>query len=139
MLMWNIRRKINRLELPERKCAIQFTLNNPPDAAANYWLVLKPGMETDLCYANPSFDIDLFVVCQLRALTSAWMGHSSFEHEIDAGHITLIGHDVMARNLTRWMIRSSFSSVKKTACEVENIRKDAGKNPIVTAAVAANL
>ena len=116
MLMWNIRRKINRLELPKRKCAIQFTLKNPPEDAANYWLVIKPGIETDLCYSNPGFDIELFIVCHLRALTSAWMGHSRFEQEIDDGNITLIGNEAMARDLTKWLITSSFSKVKTTAC-----------------------
>ena len=118
LLMWNIRRKINRLELPVPKCVIQFTLNDPPNNAANYWLIVEPGVETDLCYTNPSFDIDLFVVCQLRALTSAWMGHTSFEQEIQADNITLIGHEVMARTLTRWLTRSSFAGTPKQVHEV---------------------
>ena len=113
LLMWNIRRKINRLELPVPKCVIQFTLNDPPNDASNYWLIVKPGVETDLCYTNPSFDIDLFVVCQLHALTSAWMGHTSFEQEIQADNITLIGHELMARTLTKWLTRSSFAEVSK--------------------------
>ena len=113
LLMWNIRRKINRLELPVPKCVIQFTLNDPPNDASNYWLIVKPGVETDLCYANPSFDVDLFVVCQLRALTSAWMGHTSFEQEIQADNMTLIGHQLLARTLTKWLTRSSFALVPK--------------------------
>ena len=74
--------------------------------------------ETDLCYANPSFGIDLFVVCQLRSLTSAWMGHTSFEQEIQADNITLIGHEVMARTLTRWLKRSSFAESPKQRPEL---------------------
>lgn len=120
LLMWNIRRKINRLELPVPKCVIQFTLNDPPNDASSYWLIVKPGVETDLCYANPSFDIDLFVVCQLRALTSAWMGHTSFEQEIQADNITLIGHEVMTRTLTRWLTRSSFAEVSKQRPELDH-------------------
>lgn len=109
MLMWNIRRKINRSELPIHKCVIQFTLKEEPEDPANYWLVVKPGVETDLCYMDPGFDVDLFVVSELRALTSAWMGHTSFEHEMDHDRISLIGHSGMARNLTKWMITSRFA------------------------------
>lgn len=109
MLMWNIRRKIDLLHLPRRKSVIQFTLKNPPEADALYWLVAKPGEETDLCYADPKFDVDLFVVADLRAFTSAWMGHSSFQSEIDAGHILLSGYELLARTMTRWLIRSSFA------------------------------
>ena len=113
LLMWNIRRKIDRLELPVPKCVIQFTLNDPPRDASNYWLIIKPGVETDLCYAHPNSDIDLFVVCKLRALTSAWMGHTTFEQEIEADDITLIGHEMMARTLTKWLKRSSFAEAAK--------------------------
>lgn len=109
MLMWNIRRKINRSALPIDKCVMQFTLNELPNDPAIYWLVIKPGVETDLCYTDPGFDVDLFVVCELRALTSAWMGHTSFEHELAREGIVLVGHAGMARNLTRWLIKSSFA------------------------------
>ncbi|MCA0042545.1 winged helix-turn-helix transcriptional regulator [Celeribacter litoreus] len=115
VLMWNIRRKIDLLQLPKRKSVIQFILKNEPDDTVNYWLVAKPGEETDLCYTDPKFDVDLFVVCELRALTAAWMGHSTFEAEIDSGRISLTGHDLMERTLTKWLIRSSFADVAKCA------------------------
>lgn len=111
LLMWKIRGKIDLLQLPKRKSVIQFILNDPPNGTANYWLVAKPGEETDLCYTDPRFDVDLYVVCELRALTSAWMGHSTFEAEIGGGRISLTGHDLMARTLTRWLMRSSFAEI----------------------------
>jgi DNA-binding HxlR family transcriptional regulator len=113
-LMWNIRRKINRLELPQHRCVIQFTLEDAPRQTANYWLLFKPGVETDLCYSDPAFSVDLFIVCELRALTSAWMGHTSFEEEIESGRIVLIGHQTMARNLTKWLIRSSYATSERS-------------------------
>jgi DNA-binding HxlR family transcriptional regulator len=109
-LMWKIRRKINRLELPQHRCVIQFTLDDPPRETANYWLVFKPGVEADLCYSDPALNVDLFIVSQLRSLTSAWMGHSSFEEEIESGKIVLIGQQTIARNLTKWLIRSSYAT-----------------------------
>ncbi len=111
LLMWNIRRKIDLLELPKRKSVIQFILKNPPNDTKNYWLVAKPGEEIDLCFTDPRFDVDLFVVCELRALTSAWMGHSTFKHEISRDKITLMGHDQMASTLTKWLVRSSFADL----------------------------
>ena len=112
MLMWNIRRKLDRSALPISKCVIQFTLNNGPNEQANYWLVIKPGLETDLCYLDPGHNVDLFIIGELRAMTSAWMGHSSFETEINKGAISLVGHSGMARSLTKWLIRSSFAKQK---------------------------
>ncbi len=109
MLMWNIRRKLDRSALPISKCVIQFTLNDAPNAQANYWLVIKPGLETDLCFQDPGYNVDLFIISELRAMTSAWMGHSSFATEIGKDAIALVGHSGMARSLTKWLIRSRFA------------------------------
>lgn len=111
LLMWNIRRKINRLELPRHNCVIQFTLDDSAKGTINYWLVFKSGIEPDLCFSDKGFNVDLFIISPLRALTSAWMGHTSFESEIAAGNITLIGHEIMARTLTKWLVTSSYAGV----------------------------
>jgi DNA-binding HxlR family transcriptional regulator len=110
MLMWNIRRKINQLELPLRKCVIQFTLKERAKPESHYWLLIRPGMAPDLCRTNPGFDVDLFIVSDLRALTSAWMGHTTFAKEIEDGGIALIGHGGMARTMTKWLVRSCYAS-----------------------------
>lgn len=113
LLMWRIRGNIEQLQLPKRKSTIQFILKNPPDQTANYWLVAKPGKETDLCFVDPKFDVDLFVVCELRALTAAWLGHSTFEDEIRNDRISLIGNDLMSRTVTAWLRRSSFAELSQ--------------------------
>lgn len=113
LLMWSIRRKVDRLELPRGRRVIQFMLEEPGSETASYWLVARPGEETDLCLVDPRHDVDLYVVAGLRDLTSAWMGHTSFAEEIDAGRIVLTGDELMARSLTRWLVRSSYALVDK--------------------------
>ena len=115
MLMWNIRRKIDLLQLPKGTSVIQFILNDALQGQANYWIISKPGSEPDLCYTDPKFDVDLFVVGELRAMTSAWMGHSTFEKEIETGAITLTGHELMQRTLTKWLKRSCYASLPSLA------------------------
>lgn len=111
LLMWKIRGKIDLLQMPKRKSVIQFILHDAPNEKSNYWLVAKPGEETDLCFTDPKFDVDLYVVSELRALTSAFMGHSSFEGEIERGQISLSGNGALAQTLTKWLVRSSFADV----------------------------
>lgn len=115
MLMWNIRGKIDALELPRRKTVIQFILKDPPRETANYWIVARPGAETDLCYTDPKYDVDLYVNSDLRSLASAWLGHSTFDYEIEAGRIWLTGHEALARNLKNWLKQSSFAGCKSRA------------------------
>ena len=122
ILMWNIRRKIDLLKLPRARCVIQFVLSETPLETKNYWLVAKPGAEVDLCYTDPKLDVDLFVVCDLKALTSAWMGHTRFDEEMSAGRVSLVGDDLLARTFTNWLVRSSYASVSKLPALGEAIR-----------------
>ena len=115
MLMWNIRRKVDLLELPRRRCVIQFILRDPSREPVNYWIVARPGEETDLCIQDPRYDVDLFITCDLRALASAWMGHTSFNSELSSGRMSVLGDDLLARTMTRWLVQSSFASVTPKA------------------------
>ncbi len=113
LLMWNIRRKINKALLPKRKSVVEFILTQADKPTAHYWLILNPDAETDLCVIDPRHDVDLYVTADLRALTSAWMGHSSFSHEITSGKIALIGNRAMADSITNWLLRSSLAEIRE--------------------------
>lgn len=109
VLMWNIRRKIDVSALPRRRSVVQFILreDGKPDFVA--WLLIRPNAETDLCMVDPKDAVDLFITADLRALTAAWMGHSSFSAEIAAERIQLLGDGEMAARLSKWLVRSSFA------------------------------
>lgn len=107
--MWNIRRKIDVSELPRRRSVVQFILKQPDETDFLAWLIIRPNAETDLCMIDPKDTVDLYITAELRALTSAWMGHSTFASEIEAGNIQLIGDALMASKLSKWLIRSSYA------------------------------
>lgn len=109
LLMWNIRRKVDVSVLPPRKTVIQFIYPELPADEQRYWLITKPGMETDLCLMDPRFDVDLFVTADLKAMTSAWIGLSDLRKEISDEKIWLVGDAALAKTISNWMGRSSFA------------------------------
>lgn len=113
LLMWNIRRKVRTAGFPDRRVVVEFMLQSDGAPDKHYWLIMRPGCDTDLCSIDPRFDVDLYVVCDLRALTAAWMGHSTFATEAARGKIKLIGDRALARTLTDWLVRSSFADPDK--------------------------
>lgn len=115
VLMWNIRRKIDMAVLPRRRYVVQFILKEraKPDFLA--WLLMRPNAETDLCMVDPRDDVDLYVSADLKALTAAWMGHTTFAAEIRADRIQLIGDAFMASTLSKWLVRSSFATEGESA------------------------
>lgn len=110
LLMWNMRRKINAAALPTgRRSVIRFIYPELPNPEQSYWLLARPGMPVDLCLTDPGHDVDLFVTAQLKAMTSAWIGFSTFEAEIASERISLIGDPALVANLGSWMVRSSYA------------------------------
>jgi DNA-binding HxlR family transcriptional regulator len=119
LLMWKIRRKIQVSELPPRKVVIQFIFKAAGKPDCNYWLIIRPDGETDLCMVDPRFDVDLYVSADLRAFTSAWMGHSSFADEIGREAIVLIGDQALARSMPKWLRQSSYAASGQKAMSSE--------------------
>lgn len=112
VLMWNMRRKVNTAVLPRtRRCVIQFIFPDLPEAERNYWIIARPGFPVDLCMIDPAHDVDLYVTADLRAMTSAWMGFSTLQKEIDNGKIDLVGDENLITSVGDWMIRSRFAEV----------------------------
>jgi DNA-binding HxlR family transcriptional regulator len=110
LLMWNMRRKIRVRDLPRRKLVIQFILKIEGKPNRDYWLIVRPDGETDLCMIDPKFEVDLYVSATLRALTSAYMGHSSFAEEVAKERIVLMGDETLARSMPNWLRQSSYAS-----------------------------
>jgi DNA-binding HxlR family transcriptional regulator len=111
VLMWNMRRKVNTAVLPRtRRCVIQFIYPALPQGQRDYWIVSRPGFPIDMCMIDPGHDVDLYVTADLKAMTSAWMGYSSLQSQIDKGHITLTGNVALINSIGNWMVRSRYAA-----------------------------
>jgi len=111
VLMWNMRRKVNTAVLPaRRKSVIQFIFPELPEDQRNYWIIGRPGMEADLCVIDPGVDVDLYITADLKALTSAWMGHSTLPAELARDKISLVGDEMLINSIGDWMVRSRFAA-----------------------------
>src|SRR5215468_3270576 len=65
LLMWDIRRNIDPQPLPRRRSVIQVIFNDLKEAQRNWWLLVTPDEETDLCSVDPGFDVDLYIATDL--------------------------------------------------------------------------
>ena len=64
--MWDMRRNIDTRPMPSRRSVIQFVYSDLPPPRRDWWLIVSPGEEVDLCSVDPGFDIDLYVETDLR-------------------------------------------------------------------------
>lgn len=109
LLMWNMRRNLNPNPMPRRRSVIQFIYPELQSNLRNWWLIVEPGHEVDLCSLDPAHDVDLYVTAELKAMTKAWMGHANLSQEIEAGTVTLTGDRTLAHSIETWIGSSGLA------------------------------
>ena len=113
LLMWDIRRNINTDPIPTRRTTIQFIFNDRPPTERNYWLIVEPGNEIDLCLIDPGFDVDLYLSTDLRTMTEIWLGYTTIGRVSEDGRLVLTGSSKLAADLRMWLKLSVFAKVEK--------------------------
>ena len=115
LLMWDMRRNIDPTPIPKRRCVVQFQYPELPSSRRDWWLVVEPNKEVDLCSIDPGFDVDLYVTTDLKTMTSIWMGVLPVRDAISSGRITLTGNRQLGEDMQTWLKLSPFAAEKKLA------------------------
>lgn len=111
LLMWDMRRNLEPAPLPSTRTVIQFLYSDLPASKSNWWLVVEPAGDVDLCWSDPGFEIDLYVTTDLRTMTAIWMGLGTVESERDK--LELLGDKTVADTMQVWLGLSPFAKQKK--------------------------
>jgi len=110
LLMWDMRRNLNPAPLPNQRVVIQFLYHDLPKSKRDWWLVVEPDGEVDLCWSEPGFEVDLFVTTDLKTMTAIWMGLQTVQESSKA--IEFDGSQKLQRSMQTWLGLSPFASEK---------------------------
>jgi DNA-binding HxlR family transcriptional regulator len=113
LLMWDMRRNIDPTPMPPRRNTIQIIFSDLKKAQQNWWLIVEPGQEVDLCSVDPGFEVDLYLSTDLRTMTEIWMGYTTIAHAKQQGSLTPTGSRQLEADMGAWMKLSPFAKVKK--------------------------
>lgn len=113
LLMWDIRRNINPDPMPRCRNTIQFIFSDRPQSERNYWLIVEPDKEVDLCTVDPGLDVDLYVSTDLRTMTEIWLGYTAIARAKDNGRLELTGSKKLEADLRMWLKLSVFAKIEK--------------------------
>ena len=114
-LMWNIRRRIARELLPQRRVVVCFRFSRVPQTYRGpqaFWLVLESA-EVQLCVEDPGYEADMHVDADLATMTAVWLGDTSFEAASVSGAIRLSGPRALTRAFPSWLMLSHFAAVPR--------------------------
>lgn len=112
LLMWDMRRSLDPTPMPERRCVVQFVYPEQRVGRREWWLVIDQGL-VDLCGVDPGFEVDLYVVTDLRTMTAIWMGLTTVRRELRSERLQLTGDAILRRSMQTWLGLSAFAKEKK--------------------------
>jgi DNA-binding HxlR family transcriptional regulator len=114
-LMWNVRRRIARDLLPDRRVLVCFRFTSVPSTyrgARVFWLLLERS-EVEVCVDDPGFEVDLEVHADLAAMAGVWLGDIPFDAALGAGTIRLMGPQALRKAFPSWLMLSHFARVPR--------------------------
>jgi DNA-binding HxlR family transcriptional regulator len=114
LLMWDIRRRIDVSEFPQRRVVISFMFQDMPSRRRSYWLIVDHG-EVDLCVKYPGFDVDLAFITTSKVMADIWMGYSTIKREIRNKKLALNGTRSLKTSCGDWLNFSVFSNPQALA------------------------
>jgi hypothetical protein len=114
LLMWDMRRNLDPTPLPPRRVTIEFTYPDAKAGQRNWWLIVDEG-SVDLCSVEPGYDVDLYVISDLRTMTAIWMGITTVRKAVDEEKLTLSGDATVSKHMQSWLGLSPFAAERKRA------------------------
>jgi len=104
VLMWALRRRVDRDALPERRVVIRFELSGVARCRTGrrlYWLVLQPD-GVDVCTKDPGFPVDVTVTGPIASVISVYLGYATWRDET-ANALTVTGDSRIAARINAWL------------------------------------
>ncbi|HEU0075615.1 MAG TPA: helix-turn-helix domain-containing protein [Dehalococcoidia bacterium] len=108
LLMWNMRRRLNKHLLPPRRVVIQFDFEGAK--RETYWLIVDRD-DVEVCKTNPGFEPDLFVRADTWAMHAIWLGRLELRDAQRSGLIELVGPRELVTAFPDWLALSPFAHV----------------------------
>jgi DNA-binding HxlR family transcriptional regulator len=115
MLMWDMRRRVDTMDLPLHELWVEFEFRGAPRGHSRFWLHLHRQQETDLCVSHPGREIGLRVRTSPRVMGDIWMGERAMPEAVRAGDVEIDGPSKLARAFPGWLQLSVFAGVARMA------------------------
>ena len=117
LLMWDIRRKLQHMASlkVKRRSVIHFQYADAPPGHRVFWLIAIPEGDIDLCERDPGFDVDLYVSCSLRTMTSIWLGYETAAAAVATKRLLLVGNRELQSRLPSWLASSPLAKIERVS------------------------
>jgi hypothetical protein len=104
VLMWALRRRVDRDALPEHRVVVRFDLSGVARCRTGvrlHWLILDR-THVEVCLKDPGYPVNVTVAGDISILVDAYLGHVSWRDSIRHG-LKIDGERKFTRDLERWL------------------------------------
>lgn len=119
LLMSDFRRRIDANALPTGQTVIQFTFRGLRQFA-DWWVVVEPDGERELCVEDPARGLDVHLTSDLRTLTEIWAGDLTVRQAQRDGRLTIAGNPHICRRASTWLGRGMFADIRPATPQAED-------------------
>lgn len=105
ILMWDMHRRIDTALLGKGRKVLQFEYADAPDEMRLWWLLIEDAA-VDLCVSEPGFEVDLYVLTDVRTMANVWIGKDSLLRALSDEDIVVHGDAHLRQKFSR-MLRLS--------------------------------
>jgi hypothetical protein len=112
LLLWDMHRHIDQEAVPDGRTVVRFRFPDLPSDLRDWWLVITRG-ETDVCDADPGYDVAVTVTGGLRSMVEIWRGDVSWSQALRARAVEVQGPEAMRRAVPGWFTLSGFAAVPR--------------------------
>jgi DNA-binding HxlR family transcriptional regulator len=111
LLMWDMHRRVRPDHFLPRRVVVAFEFRDVVKARRRWWLVSEGG-EVDLCVTDPGYEVDLFILTDLRTMTAVWIGDKRLGQAMASGQLEVHGPHQLRAKFSSWLGLSPFATVK---------------------------
>jgi len=111
LLMWDVHRRVRPEQFPAKRVVVAFEFHDVVEARRHWWLV-SAGGEVDLCLTDPGYEVDLFILTDLRTMTAVWVGDLRLEQAMASGRLEAHGPRPLRSRLGSWLGLSPFAPIR---------------------------
>ncbi len=108
LLMWDVSLRVDPKRFGPGRTVIGFDYTDRPRLKKGdwwvdkWWLLITDG-ESDLCLRDPGFDVDLYIITDLRTMTRVWMGDIPVREALRSEIIELQGSRFFVDSFESWL------------------------------------
>lgn len=111
LLLWALERRVKPVEFNGRRCTIKLTFTDQPGQLRDWWFVNNSG-RVELCFEDPGFEVDLYLITTLPDLILVYRGDVSLNRAMELNRLKVHGVGWARRSLSRWLVPSTFAHIK---------------------------